>query len=103
MGLLTTEANEGYKDYTKKTIAYAQYKAGGTYYKAKISSVSALPDGRLAVDFLIDHTVPGNINVTEVQLYNTNNKLWLSKPESILRKDVQEGILYRFTFTIQEG
>ena len=103
MGLLTTEAIEGYKDYTKKTIAYAQYKAGGTYYKAKISSVSVLPDGRLAVDFLIDHTVPGDINVTEVQLYNTNNKLWLSKPESILRKDVQEGILYRFKFTIQEG
>ena len=103
MGLLTAEAIEGYKDDTKKTIAYAQYKAGGTYYKANISSVSVLPDGRLAVDFLIDHTVPGDINVTEVQLYNTNNKLWLSKPESILRKDVQEGILYRFTFTIQEG
>lgn len=103
MGLLTPEAMEGYKEYTKKTIAYAQYKAGGTYYKTSISSVSALPDGRLAVDFLIDHTVPGNINVTEVQLYNTNNKLWLSKPESILRKDVQEGILYRFTFKIIEG
>lgn len=103
MGLLTPEAIEGYKEYTKRTISYAQYKAGGTYYKANISSVSVLPDGRLAVDFLIDHTVPGDINVTEVQLYNTNNKLWLSKPESILRKDVQEGILYRFTFTIQEG
>lgn len=103
MGLLTPEAMEGYKDYTKKTIAYAQYKAGGTYYKTKISSVSTLPDGRLAVDFLIDHTVPGDINVTEVQLYNTSNNLWLSKPESIIRKDVQEGILYRFTFKIIEG
>ena len=103
MGLLAPEAIEGYKEYTKRTISYAQYKAGGTYYKANISSVSVLPDGRLAVDFLIDHTVPGDINVTEVQLYNTNNKLWLSKPESILRKDVQEGVLYRFTFTIQEG
>ena len=103
MALLTATAIEGYKDYTKKTIAYAQYKAGGNYYKANISSVSVLPDGRLAVDFLIDHTVPGDITVTEVQLYNTNNKLWLSKPENILRKDVQEGILYRFTFTIQEG
>ena len=103
MALLTAEAIEGYKEYTKRTIAYAQYKAGGIYYKANISSVSVLPDGRLAVDFLIDHTVPGDINVTEVQLYNTNSKLWLSKPESILRKDVQEGILYRFTFKIREG
>jgi hypothetical protein len=103
MGLLTAEAIEGYKEYTKRTIAYARYRAGGTYYRANISSVSVLPDGRLAVDFLIDHTVPGDINVTEMQLFNTNNKLWLSKPENILRKDVQEGILYRFTFTIQEG
>ena len=103
MGLLTPAAIEGYKEYTKRTIAYAKYKAGGTYYKANISSVSVLPDGRLAVDFLIDHTVPGDINVTEVQLYDTRHALWLSKPESILRKDLQEGILYRFTFTIQEG
>lgn len=103
MGYLTAEAIEGYKDYTKKTIAYAQYKVGSTYYKTNITSVSIQPDGKLAVDFLIDHTVPGDINITEVQLYNTDSKLWLSKPENILRKDVQEGILYRFTFTIQEG
>lgn len=103
MALLTSDAINGYKDYTKKTIAYARYKANGTYYNANITNVSVLPDGRLAVDFLIDHTVPGDINVTEVQLYDTNQKLWLSKPENLIRKDVQEGILYRFTFTIQEG
>lgn len=103
MALLTQTAIQGYKDYTGKTIAYAQYKANGKYYKSKISNVSVLSDGRLAVDFIIDHTVPGDITITEVQLYNNNNKLWLSKPENILRKDVQEGILYRFTFIIQEG
>lgn len=103
MALLTPAAIEGYKDYTKRTIAYARYKAGGTYYKANISSVFVLPDGRLAVDFLIDHTVPGDISITEVQLFNTDQVLWLSKPESLTRKNVQEGILYRFTFTIQEG
>lgn len=103
MALLTTAAIEGYKEYTKRTIAYAKYKASGTYYKANISSVSVLSDGRLAVDFLIDHTVPGDISITEVQLYDTNQVLWLSKPESLTRKNVQEGILYRFTFTIQEG
>lgn len=103
MGLLSPEAIEGYKEYTKKTIAYARYRAGGTYYKTKISSVSVLPDGRLAVDFIIDHTTPGDITITEVQLYNTSGQLWLSKPESISRKNTQEGILYRFTFTIKEG
>jgi hypothetical protein len=103
MPLLTPEAIAGYKDYTERTIAYARYKAGGTYYKADISSVSVLPDGKLAVDFIIDHSVPGDINITEVQLFNNEGVLWLSKPESLTRKNLQEGILYRFKFTIQEG
>ena len=33
MALLTPTAIEGYKDYTKKTIAYAQYKAGAPIIK----------------------------------------------------------------------
>lgn len=102
MALLTAAAIEGYKEYTRRTIAYAQYKVGGVYYKANIASVSVQSDGRLAVDIIIDHTVPGNITVTEIQLYDTNKVLWLSKPENISRKDAQEGILYRFTFTIEE-
>lgn len=103
MGYLTAAAIEGYKEYTKKTIAYAQYKVGSTYYRTNITSVFIQSDGKVAVDFLIDHTVPGDINIVEVQLYDTSSRLWLSKPENILRKNVQEGILYRFTFTIQEG
>lgn len=103
MGLLTAAAIEGYKEYTKKTIAYAKYKANGTYYKAEISEIHTLEDGRIAVDVVIDHTAPGDITVTEIQLYDTSDKLWLKKPESIKRQAVQEGILYRFTFTIVEG
>lgn len=103
MGLLTSAAIEGYKNYTKKVLAYAQYKVGTTYYKAPIVDVSTLSTGRIAADVLIDHTIDGDITVTELQLYDSNNQLWLSKPESISRKNVQEGILYRFTFNITEG
>ena len=103
MGLLTAAAIEGYKEYTRKAIAYAKYKVNGTYYKTRRPDIHTLPDGRIAVDVLIDHTVGGNITVTEIQLYDTSDKLWLTKPESIKRQAVQEGILYRFTFTITEG
>ena len=62
-----------------------------------------MDDGRVAITFIIDHTLNGDITVTEVQLYDHNGSLWASKAESILRRDVQEGILYRFAFTITEN
>lgn len=103
MALLTQDAINGYKEYTERTISYARYKVNGTYYNVGKPNIHVLSDGRIAVDVLIDHTVSGNITVTEIQLFDVNNKLWLSKPESVARKAVQEGILYRFTITITEG
>ena len=102
MGLLTQAALQGYKDYTKRTIDHGRYKVGNAYYTAPVE-VDILPDGRIVADLLVDHTIPGNITVTEFQLFDTKGQLFCSKPESILRRDSQEGILYRFAFTITEG
>jgi hypothetical protein len=105
MGLLQPTAIQGYKEYTRVTIAYARYKVGGTYYRVPDANLtkSYLPDGRLAVSLLIDHTVPGNITIKEIQLFDTNNNLWLVKPENIMREDVTAGVLYRFTFDFTEN
>lgn len=100
--MLTTNALNSLRNHLKNSIAYAKYKVGSTYYKAQIETAEVLADGRIAVTFIIDHTVAGNITVTEVQLYDHSGVLWASKAESITRKDAQEGILYRFRFTIQE-
>ena len=102
MGLLTQAALEGYKEYTKRTIAKGQYKVGDSYYEAPVE-VDILPDGRIVADVLVDHTIPGDITVTEFQLFDTRGQLFCSKAESISRRDSQEGILYRFAFTITEG
>jgi hypothetical protein len=56
----------------------------------------------VAIEFTIDHTVSGDIKVTEVQLYDRSGQLWLSKTENISRKNSQEGIFYRFTIDITE-
>lgn len=101
--MLTQNALQSMRKHLKDNIAYAMYKVGSTYYHADIEDMELLNDGRLSVTFIIDHTVAGNITVTEVQLYDHNGVLWASKSESIARKDVQEGILYRFYFTITEG
>ena len=100
--MLTNTALTALKNCLKNNIKYAQYKVGNTYYKADIRSAYIMDDGRVAITFLIDHTGAGNITVTEVQLYDHNGSLWASKVESISRANVQEGILYRFAFTITE-
>ncbi len=103
MAMLTKAAIDGYKEYTRADIAYARYKIGNTYYRAEIQSKDYLADGRLAVKILIDHPAPGNLTISEIQLFDTNNNLWLSKPENIMREDVTAGILYRFTFDFHEN
>lgn len=101
--MFTETALTAIKNCIKDHISYAQYKVGSTYYKADIRSAYIMSDGRVTITFLIDHTLPGNITVTEVQLYDRNGALWASKAENITRKAVQEGILYRFAFAITES
>ena len=100
--MLTTTALTSIKNHMKKMVTSAKYKVGSTYYTAKVQNAQVLSDGRLAIDVIIDHTLSGNITVTEVQLYDVNGSLWAKKADSITRADVQEGILYRFAFTITE-
>lgn len=100
--MLTSNALASLRNHLKNSIAYARYKVGSIYYTADVQTAEVLADGRIAITFVIDHTVAGNITVTEVQLFDHNGVLWASKAESITRKDAQEGILYRFRFTIQE-
>lgn len=102
MPILTPTAIEGYKKDTDRKIARARYKIGSTYYDTPIHRRERLPDGRVAVYFSVTPGTSGNVTITEVQLFDTNNDLWASKTESIVINGVQEGILYRFTFDIKE-
>ena len=101
--MLTATALTAIKNCMITNISYAQYKVGNSYHKADIRSAYIMDDGRVAITFIIDHSIAGDITVTEVQLYDHNGSLWASKAESIIRRDVQEGILYRFAFTITES
>ena len=100
--MLTPAALNGFKDHVKKTVAYAKYKVGSTYYRADLKDITIDSEGKVLIEFTVDHTVPGNITVTEVQLYNRSGELWLSKVESISRRDSQEGVYYRFKINIYE-
>ena len=98
--MLTTAAINSFKTHIDRTIAYAKYKIGDTYYQVPIHKRETLSDGRVAVYFTINTTGAGTI--TEVQLYDTSGQLWASKSENVVVASVQNGVLYRFTFSIQE-
>lgn len=102
MAILTESAIEGYKATTEITIAYARYKIGGEYYRVAIHRKERLKDGRVAVYFSIVPQAGKDVTISEVQLFDNNNKLWASKAEKIIIRGVQEGVLYRFTFDFKE-
>lgn len=102
MPILTEQAIEGYKKDTERKIARARYKIGNNYFDVPIHRRERLPDGRVAVYFAITPAAVGNVTISEVQLFDTNNDLWATKTEDIVISGVQEGILYRFTFDFKE-
>lgn len=101
MALLTNTAIQGYRDYTKRRIAYARFKVGSTYYKSLIESVEVTSAGVVEISFKIELS-SGSGEVTEVQLYDTDNQLWLSKTERLKMDSVAEGFLYVVQLTITE-
>ncbi len=102
MPILTANAIEGYKKDTERKIAFARYKIGNIYYDVPIHRRERLPDGRVAVYFSITPAAGKSVTISEVQLIDTNNDLWASKTENIVISNVQEGVLYRFTFDFKE-
>ena len=96
--MLTTDAINDFKDFIDNIIAYAKVTVNGVSEK----KVIRLKDGRVAVYVQITQQVSGTATVQRVQLYNKNNKLWADKAVNIHLKNVQEGVLYRFTFDFTE-
>lgn len=90
----------GEREKIKQSIAYARYKVGNTWYKGKIEKADVLPDGRIEAVFLIDHTVSGNITITEVELCDFNGKRIGNRTVNIERKNVTEGVLYVCRFAV---
>ena len=100
--MLTANAIEGYKHYTERTIGYARYRLGTTWYTAPIDRKERMPDGRVAVYFSVIPQASSSVVITAVQLYDKADKLWAEKTENINIRSVQDGVLYRFTFDLHE-
>lgn len=102
--MLTEKAFDSFKTFVETNIAYAkvEFDKSGKPEKVAIHRRERLKDGRIALSLSITPEKTGKTIVTRVQLYDNNNDLWADKTENILLKDVQEGVLYRFSFDFRE-
>ena len=100
--MLTATAMTGFKNHVKQTVAFAKYKVGNTWYDASALNIYEDSAGKVAIDFQVDPEQAGTVTVAGVRIYNTAGEIWLEKADSIVRKDTQEGIFYRFTVEIRE-
>lgn len=99
MSVLTNAAIEGYRQYTKRTVSYARYKLGNTYYRANIGSVITNA-GIVEINFEIVPAIAGTIS--EIQLYDRAGALWFSKTENIVVSSIVEGFWYSVQVNIKE-
>ena len=100
--MLTAQAMEDFKVFIDRSIAYAKVTISGKTEEYKIHRRERLKDGRVAVYIQITPQAVKTVTVEKVQLYNYGGKLWAEKSEEIELSQVQEGVLYRFTFSVKE-
>lgn len=102
MGLLTAKAIEGYRNYTKRILAYGRYKIGSTYYKVPIDDVVVDSAGVIRISIMINLPTKGAATITEVQIFDYNNDMFLKKDVSLKAESVAEGFYYLFKLHIVE-
>ena len=100
--MLTAQAMEDFKVFIDRSIAYAKVTISGKTEEFKIHRRERLKDGRVAVYIQITPQAGKTVTVEKVQLYNYGGKLWAEKSEEIELSQVQEGVLYRFAFSVKE-
>lgn len=89
-----------YRNFTKRRIAYAQYRVGGTFTKVYLSSVE-IQNGIVRAQLNIN-SGGSPITITRVELYNQAGELFAHQDVNITINSGQTGILYWFDFNIQE-
>lgn len=102
---LSEKALKGYASYTKREISYARYKVENTYYSVGVDRFE-FPEkepGTLRVWLVFAQPTTGSFVVSEVQLIDTSEEVFLSHPEAIQVDAAQEGCLYEVTFKFKEG
>lgn len=100
--MLTEQAMEDFKAFIDRSIAYATVTISGKTKEYKLHRREYLKDGRIAVYIQVTPQSDETVTVEKVQIFNYSGKLWVDKTEKIELNQAQQGVLYRFTFSINE-
>lgn len=98
---LTEKALDDLKEYIKRCVSHAEYRAGDKWERIPIYKVETLVDGRVAIFVLFDHDEPDEI--TGIRFYHKNGFLWAGGNENLNKAEFEEGILYRYTLKIVQS
>lgn len=99
--LLTTSAVNGIKAYIQRTVSYARYRIGSTYYKVPLTDVTIDASGIIRISFMIQPESPSAV-VNQVQVFDTAGALWFEKTVSLNMESVAEGFYYLVKLSITE-
>lgn len=102
--ILTDTAMEGYRTYTETTISHkARYRlTTGSWVETNVESLRRAPDGRILVDVDVSPGAADSVTVAEVQLLDYYGRPWAKTTEQVTIENLQEGILWEFSFNIIE-
>ena len=102
--ILSETALEGYRVYTETTISHkARYRlTTGSWIETNVDSLRRAPDNRILVDVDVSPGASGTVTVAEVQLLDYNGRPWATTTEQVTIENLQEGILWEFSFNIIE-
>ena len=100
--MLTPQAFADLQVFLDDVISYAAVTIDGKTEKYPIYRREHLEDGHTAIFIQITPENAAGMTVQEVQLFNKNTQPWAVKAEKIPLEEVQEGVLYRFTFKFLE-
>lgn len=99
--LLTTSAVNGIKAYIQRTVKFAKYRIGSTYYQVPLSEVTIDSSGVIRISFMIQPESPSAV-VNQVQIYDTAGVLWFEKSVNLNMSSVAEGFYYLVKLVITE-
>ena len=89
------------RNYIKRRIYYARYRAGSTWYRTELSDIEVLSNGTVRAQLNVN-SGGAQITVNRVELYNNNSDLWAHQDCNVTLTPGQTGILFWFDFTIIE-
>lgn len=100
--ILTPEALTSIRNYIKESVSYGKYEVGGSWYRTQIQNTEVLPDGRITVTMVLGQDFSESVTITGVQVYSPNDILVAQTEENIQCLSPEQGIWYRFRFSVEE-